>query len=253
MSTRRLKNKACVICGGAIGIGRATATLFAREGAKVVVGDINDVEGERTIKIIEANGGEGIYCHTDVAKSEDIKNIIDTAINRYGSIDVLHNNAAWHGTNKAIADITEEEWNKTMDVTLKGVYLGCKYVIPQMIKRGGGVIINTASVAGMVNSPPSAAYCTAKAGVINLTRTIAVDYGSSNIRANAICPGVIDTPATAPYLATENGFKLLSGLSVFNRIGKSEDIAYLALYLASDESSFMTGSAVIIDGGWTAR
>jgi NAD(P)-dependent dehydrogenase (short-subunit alcohol dehydrogenase family) len=249
----KLENKVFVICGGATGIGRATAILFAKEGAKVVVGDINDVEGERTLNMIKDNGGEAIYCHVDVSKPEDVKNIIDTAVTKYRGIDILHNNAYWAGTNSAIADITEEEWNKTIDITLKGVFLGCKYAIPEMIKKGGGVIINTASVAGMVNSPPTAAYCTAKAGVIQLTRTIAVDYGPKNIRANAICPGVIDTPATAPYFTTEEGTKLLTELSVFNRIGKPEDIAYLALYLASDESSFMTGSAVVIDGGWTAR
>jgi NAD(P)-dependent dehydrogenase (short-subunit alcohol dehydrogenase family) len=175
--------------------------------------------------------------------------MVQACLKEYGALDILHNNAYWAPLNRPLADTTEEEWDRTIDVTLKGVFLGCKYAIPEMIARGGGVIINTASTSGLTGSPAFAAYMAAKGGVIQLTRSVALDYGPYGIRCNAIAPGIIETPATRDILAEPQRRQQLLGRCLVGRIGQPEDVARAALYLASDDSSFMTGHVLVLDGG----
>jgi NAD(P)-dependent dehydrogenase (short-subunit alcohol dehydrogenase family) len=248
----RLKNRVALITGGASGIGRATCLLFAREGAKVMVADYAAEGGNETVRQIKAAGGDAAFVRADVAQSVDVQNMIATTVKTYGRVDILFNNAGIEGPSAKLANYKEEDWDRVIAIDLTAVYLGMKYVIPEMIKQGGGVIISTASVAGLVGFPGSGAYAAAKAGVINLTRMAALEYAEKNIRVNCICPGIIDTPMVDRVVGGRPKERVVKAEPI-GRLGKPEDIANAALFLASDESSFATGAPFVIDGGYVAR
>lgn len=248
----RLENKTAVITGGTSGIGEATAKLFAREGARVAVVGRNEEKGKSIVEEISSNGGQAVFVQCDVSKEEDAKKMVDQVIKEFGQIDILYNNAgiAEFGT---VHETEEENWNKVLDINLKGVYLCSKYVIPHMQKQKKGSIISTASVAGMIGYPGAAAYCASKGGVHNLTKAMALDYGPDGIRVNDICPGVIETPMTVGAFGSGEEVKKQAADYPIGRVGTPEDIAYAALFLASDESTFVTGTSLIVDGGFTAK
>jgi NAD(P)-dependent dehydrogenase (short-subunit alcohol dehydrogenase family) len=251
--TGRLKDKVAVITGMSTGIGRASALLFAQEGAKVVGADINQEEGQKVIDAIRRVGGDAVFVKTDVSEAIDVKKLVEKAL-AYGKIHILFNNAGIEVVKK-LRDTTEEEWDRAIKVNLKSVYLCCKQVIPEMVKAGGGVIINTSSVAGLVGSF-SAAYSAAKGGIIALTRVLAVELARDNIRVNCICPGAIETPMLQRTLQKQGDPEQVrkERLRAYpvGRFGRPEEVAQLALFFASDESSFMTGVIAPVDGGFTA-
>jgi NAD(P)-dependent dehydrogenase (short-subunit alcohol dehydrogenase family) len=248
----RLKNKVVLITGGGSGIGRAACLLFAREGAKVVVADYVEEGGNETVRQITTAGGEAAFVQADVSKSSDVQNMIATTVKTYGRVDVLFNNAGIEGPSAKIANYKEEDWDRVIAIDLTAVYLGMKYVIPEMLKQGGGVIISTASIAGLVGFQGSGAYAAAKAGVINMTRMVAMEYADKNIRVNCICPGIIETPMVDRVMGNRPREGVVKAEPI-GRLGKPEDIANAALFLACDESSFATGAPFIIDGGYVAR
>jgi NAD(P)-dependent dehydrogenase (short-subunit alcohol dehydrogenase family) len=226
--------------------------LFAREGAKVVVADYVAEGGNETVRQIAAANGQAVFVQADVSKSADVQNMIGATVRNYGRVDVLFNNAGIEGPSTKLGNLKEEDWDRVIAIDLTSVYLGIKYVLPEMIKQGGGVILSTASVAGLVGFQGSGAYAAAKAGVINLTRLAALEYADKNIRVNCICPGVIETPMVERVMGGRPREKVVRTEPI-GRLGKPEDIANAALFLASDESSFATGAPFIIDGGYVAR
>lgn len=259
----RLRDKVSIVTGAGRGIGRATAQLFAREGAKVVLNDIKAALVEETSKLITEQGGEATVVVGDVARAEDAEALAKTAMERYGRIDVLDNNAAILAM-PDILQLAEADWDRLMDVNVKGTYLCCKYAIPHMIKGGGGSIINLGSIVSFValggeeNLAPS--YVTSKGAVLQLTRTLAVRYGRDNVRVNCVCPGFIDTDLVTQALAMagssqerEEMRRDAEAAHVLGRFGKAEEVANAILFLASDESSFVTGSPLHVDGGYLAR
>ncbi|MCL5073676.1 MAG: SDR family oxidoreductase [Actinobacteria bacterium] len=248
----RLNGKVALIVGSTYGIGKTIAEFFAQEGAKVVISGRSDDKGEEVMRTIKKNGGEASFCHCDAGISDEINNLIKFAIKKYARLDVLVNNALYLHPLELSADIVEKEWDKTINVILKGTFMACKYAIPEMIKSGGGSIININSIGGVLGLKLHTGYNAAKGGVINLTRGMALDYGSQQIRINAICPGIIATPHTQHEIADKKIRESLLKKCVVGRIGKPEDVAYAALYFASDESSFVTGAVLMVDGGWSA-
>ena len=246
----RFAGRAVIVTGAGSGIGRATAIAFAAEGASVVVADIYEAGAAATVDVIGAGGGASAVSVVDVADEASVVAMVQSCVGQFGRLDVLHNNAYWAPLYRPVVDTTAEEWHRTIDVTLGGVFFGCKHAIPAMIAGGGGAIVNTASVAGfMVGSPQFAAYMAAKGGVVQLTRSVAMDYGRDGIRCNAVCPGFIETPATAPLMSDPERVEFLLSKLLVGRPGQPDDIAAAVLYLASDESSFMTGQTLVVDGG----
>ena len=249
----RLEGKVALISGGSRGQGAVEAKLFAQEGAKVVIGDILDAEGQRIEAEINETGGECVYVHLDVTSEEDWRNAIGQAVSRFGKLDILVNNAGIYPP-ASIEDTTEELWDRIMDINGKGVFLGTKLAIHEMRKAGGGSIINISSVAGLRASAGAAAYGASKGAVRLLTKSTAIQYAGDNIRCNSVHPGVIETDMTLPNLLRDEDARQRSADRVpLGRIGQPEDVAWGVLFLASDESSFMTGSELVIDGGRTAR
>lgn len=259
----RLDGKVAVITGAASGIGAATARLFAFEGASVVLADINDARGEKIADEIRASGGNARYVHADVALEADVKAMIDLAASECGRLDVIFNNAGYGGTSGPIAEIPVEEFDATVGVLLRGVFLGIKHAAPIMSAQGSGSIINTSSVAGLRAGYAPHVYTVAKAAVIQLTRTVAMELGEQGVRVNAICPGGIATPLLASAFAgaspepinesasLELVKQAISMFQPIRRAGLPEDIASAALWLASEESSFVNGHALVVDGGLT--
>jgi len=244
----RLDGKVAIITGAGSGIGRATATLFAREGAKVVVADWATGDGEETVRTIREAGGEAIFVKADVSKAEDVKNMVKTAVDTYGKLDVLYNNAGIGEVETVpTAEVKEENWDKVIAVNLKGVFLGMKYAIPEMLKSGGGSIINTASSAAVQPLPGIASYNASKGGVISLTRGTALEYIRKNIRVNYINPGPTVSRLNPPRIA-----EIWEKHSASGRLSTSEEIAQAALFLASDESSHISATGIAVDGGQTA-
>ncbi|MDB5108261.1 MAG: short-chain dehydrogenase/reductase [Candidatus Binatus sp.] len=251
----RLQNKVALITGAGSGLGRASAVLFGREGAKVAVIDVNEAAARETAEAIKAAGGTAISFRADVSNSEDARAMTDATVREFGTLDILFNNAGIEGESGFMAQLGEDAFDKVIAINLRGVFLGMKYGLQKMVERGGGgSVINTASVAGLVGMKGAAAYCAAKAGVIALTRVGAVEYGRYNIRVNCICPGVIHTPM-ADRLTGPGGLKpkFVQRSSVLGRVGNPDEIAHTALFLASDEAPFATGAPFIIDGGWVAH
>ncbi|MCH8195932.1 MAG: glucose 1-dehydrogenase [Chloroflexi bacterium] len=249
----RLKGKVALITGGARGQGAAEARLFAKEGARVVIADILDDAGAKVAAEIGESGGDAAYVHLDVTSEDEWREAVAETVARYGRLDVLVNNAGiWRGG--TVEETSVEEWDLIMDVNARGVFLGTKVAIAEMRKAGGGSIINISSTAGLVGSPRSTAYTASKGAVRLLTKATAVQYGKEGIRANSIHPGPIDTDMAVQIWPDEKGRAAsASARTVIGRMGTPEDIAYGALYLASDESSFVTGSELVIDGGITAQ
>lgn len=247
-----LKGKAAIITGGSSGIGRAAALLFAREGAKVaVVGHQHGREGREVVKAIEEGGGEALYLQADVSREQDIQAMVEEAIRAYGSVDVLFSNAGILLA-KSATDTTAEEWDRIMQVNLRSAFLCAKYVVPQMRRQGGGSIVIDSSVNALMAEPDLAAYCASKAALMALTRSLSVDYGKYNIRVNCLCPGWIETPFNAEYFAVPGNREKAAALHALRRVGRPEEVAQAALFLASDMASFITGSALTVDGGLTA-
>jgi NAD(P)-dependent dehydrogenase (short-subunit alcohol dehydrogenase family) len=251
----RLEGKVALITGGTSGIGSATAIRFAGEGAAVAITGRNSERGEQVVKDIVANGGEALFIRSDVRSSEDCRHAVDQTLERFGKIDVLFNNAGvFHP--KSIPDCTEEEWDETIDSSLKGAFLMSKYVLPSMIKQGSGSIIHTSSGWGILGGDRAAAYCAAKGGLIVMAKAMAIDHGPDGIRVNCVCPGDVLTPML-PDDAAKRGmswddYAVGAADRPLGRIGTAEDIANAVLYLASDESSFVTGEALVVDGGGIA-
>lgn len=252
----RLAKKVAIITGAATGIGRAAALLFAREGARVVVADVDEEGGRETVTLIEEAGGEALYVRVDVTRPTDVERMVRTAVETYGRLDVLFNNAAVNLA-ATVTETSEEAWDRIMAVNVKGVFLGCKYAIPAMVAGGGGVIVNTASAAAIVGLKGLAAYTTSKGAVLQLTRNVALDYADQKIRANALCPGVTATAMTLSVIEKspnpEAMRQRMDAGRPLGRMADPEEIARAALFLASEESSFMTGVPLIVDGGFTAE
>ena len=249
----RMDGKVALISGGARGQGAAEARLFAQEGAKVVIGDLLDVDGMRVAAEIAELGGEAIYVHLDVTKEEDWQSAVQAAVSAYGKLDVLINNAGiWR--RGRVEDTTVEDWDAIQNVNSKGVFLGTKAAIPEMRKAGGGSVINISSTAGLVGGPRSTAYTASKGAVRLFTKATAIQYAGEGIRSNSIHPGPIDTEMIQRVWQGEDNSREESiARTPLGRVGTVDDIAYGALFLASDESSFMTGSELVIDGGSTAQ
>ena len=248
----RLKNKIAIITGAGSGIGRGTALAFAREGAKVVVADWEEVTGQETVALVKQQGGEAMFVKVDVSQAADTENMVKQCLAEYGKVDILFNNA---GIVKmgALHETAEADWDQVINVNLKGVFLCSKAVIPQMLKQGKGKIVSTASIAGLVGFNQIGPYCASKGGIIALTREMAIEYAPKKINVNCIAPGVIKTAMTKDMLNDPATVKGLAASTPYPRLGEPEDIALAAVYLASDESDFVTGEVLVVDGGWIAK
>jgi NAD(P)-dependent dehydrogenase (short-subunit alcohol dehydrogenase family) len=248
----RLANKVAIITGAGSGMGKTAALLFAAEGAKIAAADITEGPVKETVAEITKAGGEALAIRADVSKAADVKHMVDEAIAKFGKVDIIYNNAGIEGESAFLSNMTEEAFDRVIAINLRGVFLGMKYVLPHMMKAHSGSIINTASIAGLVAVKGGTAYSAAKAGVIAMTRVAALEYGRYNIRVNAICPGAIETPMAERIRAgAKPNPAAIKRISVLERMARPDEIAKVALFLASDDASFATGAPFIIDGGWT--
>ncbi|MEM2104146.1 MAG: glucose 1-dehydrogenase [Candidatus Bathyarchaeia archaeon] len=252
----KLKGKVAIITGAGSGIGRATAVLFAKEGAKVAVVDCNKDSGEETVKIIRQSGGEAVFIYADVSKASDVQKMVETVVGKYGAIDILFNNA---GINLAlpITELPEETWDEIINTNLKGVFLCSKNVIPIMKRQGSGIIINMGSSSALVGVPYFGAYSASKGGILALTRTMALEVAPFKIRVNCICPGMVETPLSKRTwekmrISEEKRGERAKSIP-WGRVGEPEEIARAVLFLASEDSSYMTGSNLTVDGGFTSH
>jgi NAD(P)-dependent dehydrogenase (short-subunit alcohol dehydrogenase family) len=252
----RLAGKVAIVTGAGSGIGRASVAAFAAEGARVLAADVDEDAGAETVRAVHAEGGEATFARVDVARAADVEAMVAAAVRAYGGLDVLFNNAGVILSASAV-DTTEEQWDRVLGINLRGVWLGIKHAAPEIRKRGGGSIVNTASVHGLATVAGVAAYATSKHGVIGLTRAAALELAPWGIRVNAILPGAVDTPLLRSNLRDAGdeaeGFEALSALEPIGRIGRPEEIARAAVYLACDDSSFATGAPFAVDGGLLAR
>ncbi|MCU0340021.1 MAG: glucose 1-dehydrogenase [Spirosomaceae bacterium] len=250
----RLKDKVAIITGGSSGIGRETALLFAQEGASIVVADVNDTAGEETAALIRAQGGQAVYVHADVINAAHCENMVAVAEQTFGKLNILFNNAGIMHSDDDNAMTTEESvWDLTMNINVKGVFLGCKYGIPAMRRAGGGSIINTASFVALLGAAtPQIAYTASKGAVLSMSRELAVIHAREGIRVNALCPGPLRTELLMKFLNTDAKKQRRLVHIPMGRFGEAKEMAYAALFLASDESSYTTGTEFVVDGGITA-
>jgi NAD(P)-dependent dehydrogenase (short-subunit alcohol dehydrogenase family) len=252
----KLEQRVAVITGAGSGIGQAMARLFAGEGARIFAADVNESAAQETARMITEAGGACRTFAADVSRPDQVRAMIDAAISAFGRIDILCNNAGI-GSTTDVVECEPDEWDRVMAVNVKSVYLGCKYAIPHMLAQGGGVIVNTASVAGMVGLPKRASYSASKGAVIALTRQVAVEYVEQGIRVNCLCPGTVDSPWVGRLLQQADdpvaARQALVARQPLGRLGTPDEIAAAALYLVSDDAAFITGTGLVIDGGLTAR
>lgn len=245
-----LANKVAFVTGAGSGIGKAIALLYAKEGAKVVVSDINDEHGNAVVKEITDKGGNAFYVHANTAKAEDVENLVRATVEKYGRLDIACNNAGIGGELNATADMSLEGWKNIIDINLNGVFYGCKYAIAQMVKNGGGAIVNMGSIHSITGVLGSVGYAASKHAVLGITRTAGSEYASQNIRVNAVGPGYIDTPLLDAIDADNK--QLLVSKHPVGRLGKAEEVAQIVLFLSSDNATFVNGSYYTVDGGYTA-
>jgi len=251
--TTELQNKVALITGGTTGIGRAAAVLFAKAGAKVVISGRREMEGKETIELVRAAGGEGLFVKGDVSKAAEVESLVQKTVEKFGRLDVAFNNAGIEGNWVPIVEQSEEDWDRVIDINLKGVWLCLKYELRQMLKQGhGGAIVNMASVAGMIGSAGAATYVASKHGVIGLTKTAALENARSGIRVNVVCPAVIETAMADRAFGAPEVNKFVLGLHPLGRFGRSEEIAEAVVWMCSDRASFMTGQSLVLDGGMLA-
>jgi NAD(P)-dependent dehydrogenase (short-subunit alcohol dehydrogenase family) len=248
-----LDGKITLVTGAGGGIGRATCLVLAREGAKVLVSDISTRRGRETVTLVQNAGGDAVFFKADVAREADCEALVAAAVSKWGRLDGAHNNAGISGLIVSVADDTEENWDRTLAVDLKGVWLCMKHQIRQMLKQGGGSIVNTASTAGLLGAIRMGAYAAAKHGVIGITKTAALEYARANIRVNAVCPGLVGTPPILQWMEDPDTRQRLLGQEPIGRPGKPEEIGNAVAWLFSDASSFVTGAAFPVDGGLTAQ
>jgi NAD(P)-dependent dehydrogenase (short-subunit alcohol dehydrogenase family) len=250
----RAKDKVVIVTGGSEGIGRATCIRLAEQGAKVAVTDIKDKEGQEVVDLITRNGGTARYWHLNTASEKEAQKVMNLVYTTFGRIDGLVNNAGVEGVNKPTHEVTEEEWDSLMAVNMKGVFFCTKHVIPFMIKDGGGSIVNLSSIYGLISAPDVPPYHASKGGVRLMSKTDALLYAKNNIRVNSVHPGFIWTPMVERYSGKAGvSRETIGGLHPLGTVGEPDDIAYGIVYLISDESKFVTGSELVIDGGYTAR
>jgi NAD(P)-dependent dehydrogenase (short-subunit alcohol dehydrogenase family) len=251
----QLEGKVVIITGGGSGIGRATAIAFAREGARVVIGNRNRAAGEATVAAIRTAGGECTFVRTDVTVAGEVQRLVQAAVDRHGKLDCMFNNA---GINLAgsVVEVTEEDWDRCIDTNLKSVFLGSKYALPELIRNGGGTIINDSSNAGLIGRPNDPVYCASKHGIIGLTKSMALRHGPQNVRVNAICPGPIESQMMVEgrqMMGDAAKFdRMAASQTALKRIAPAEEVAELVVFLASDAARNITGAAIPIDGGKTA-
>lgn len=245
----KLYGKTAIVTGGGSGIGRATSIRFAKEGANVAVADVDFMGGDGTVTLINEAGGKAIFVQTDVSDSKQVKQLIDTTAASFGALHIMFNNAGIGNSEVRSVELSEEEWDLVVDINLKGVFLGIKYAVPEIMKAGGGAIINTSSLLGLKGQKYTSAYNASKAGVVMLTKNAALEYGKYNIRVNAIAPGVIDTKIIENWRQNEWKWPIISKANALGRIGTPDEVANAVLFLASDEASFITGTTLSVDGG----
>jgi NAD(P)-dependent dehydrogenase (short-subunit alcohol dehydrogenase family) len=245
------ENKVVIVTGAGSGIGRATAIAFAVEGAKVIVSDVNEEGGKSTTQEINNNIGEAFFIKCDVSSEDDVKNLIAKTVEKYGRLDCAFNNAGIEGTLSTTTECTTENWDRTININLKGTWLCMKYEIPEMLKNGKGSIVNCSSIAGLVGFETIPAYVASKHGVIGLTETASLEFAKQNIRVNAVCPGAIHTPMLDRF--TSGHEEAMAAQDPMGRIGTPEEIADSVLWLCSEKASYVTGQAIAIDGGWVAH
>ncbi len=254
-----LEGKVALVTGGASGIGRATALIYAREGAKLVIADMNEDGGQQTAHMIRETGGDAIFAKTDVTDPVSVEALITTTVETYGRLDCAYNNAGISGAGiggdlrTMTAEYPEARWHQVLEINLTGVWLSMKYEIPQMLKQGAGAIVNTASVAGLAGLPYASAYVASKHGVVGLTKTAALEYAKSGIRVNCVCPGYIETPMTEAGMNDPDRLAHMIASEPMGRMGRPEEIAETVAWLSSDAASFVTGHTMTIDGGYVAQ
>jgi NAD(P)-dependent dehydrogenase (short-subunit alcohol dehydrogenase family) len=253
----RLQDKVAIVTGAGSGIGRESALLFAKEGAKVVVADIDEKKGLDTVQVIQSSGGDAFFVRFDATDTKSIVAMVKSAVEKYGGIDVLLNNVGFFGISGPAADLKEDDWDFMIKINLKSTFLVSKYVIPEMLKKGKGSIINLASEVGVVGAAGESAYSSAKGGVVLLTKCMAMDYVKKNLRVNAIAPCNIETPMFKKWLSAQGDPEKVRAeilrVMPMGRFGKPNEIANVALFLASDESSYVTGTTIMADSGFTAQ
>jgi len=247
-----LEGKIAIVTGAGSGIGEASALRFAMEGAAVVAADIRGLRAEVVVAAIEQNGGTATAVEVDVSRSDQVKAMVDVAVERFGGLDVLFNNAGTLRPGSAV-ELDEDDWDLVMAVNVRSVFLGAKYAVPMMVRRGGGAIVNTASVSGLHGDGGAVAYAASKAAVINLTRALSTDHAADGIRVNAICPGTIETPPVLRMLSDPEVRRRNLDAHALGRLGHPSEIAAAAVWLASDEAAFVTGEALVVDGGLHSR